>query len=132
MSYKVIIPTAGLGSRLEKLTRNINKSLISVDHKPVLGHQIKKFPKGCEFVIALGFKGQLVKEYLSWFIQKLNLFLNLLNLSKVKVRDGYTLSCCGTYLKEPFIFFHAIHVKEEIPPPSINWVDIQRIYFRFI
>ena len=64
MSYKVIIPTAGLGSRLENLTKNINKSLISIDHKPVLGHQIKKFPKTCEFVIALGFKGQLVKEYL--------------------------------------------------------------------
>ena len=43
MSYKVIIPTAGLGSRLENLTKNINKSLISIDHKPVLGHQIKSF-----------------------------------------------------------------------------------------
>ena len=64
MSYRVFIPTAGIGSRLGKITRYINKSLVTVANRPVLSHLIDKFPKNCEFVIALGFKGEIVKEFL--------------------------------------------------------------------
>ena len=124
MSYKVIIPTAGLGSRLENLTKNINKSLISIDHKPVLGHQIKKFPNTCEFVIALGFKGQLVKEYLELVYPKNKFIFEFIKPFQGKGSGlGYTLSSCKTYLREPFIFLSCdTIVKEEIYPPTINWV----------
>ena len=57
MSYKVIIPTAGIGSRLEQLTKHLNKSLVSLANKPILSHLIDQFPKTCNFVIALGYKG---------------------------------------------------------------------------
>ena len=45
MSYKIFIPTAGLGSRLQKATKYINKSLITVDFKPAISHIIDKFSK---------------------------------------------------------------------------------------
>ena len=64
MSYRVVIPTAGIGSRLEKLTKHLNKSLVSISHQPILSHIIEQFPKTCEFVIALGYKGTLVKDFL--------------------------------------------------------------------
>jgi len=43
--YKVLIPSAGLGTRLGDLGKNINKALVSVAHKPVISHVIEKFPK---------------------------------------------------------------------------------------
>ena len=64
MSYRVVIPTAGIGSRLEALTRYINKSLVSVANRPTLSHLIEQFPSDCEFVIALGYKGNLVRDFL--------------------------------------------------------------------
>ena len=64
MTYKVLIPTAGLGSRLGKYTKYLNKSLISINLKPTLSWQIEKFPEDTVFVIALGYKGKLVKEFL--------------------------------------------------------------------
>ena len=65
MSYRVVIPTAGTGSRLLSQTQNINKSLISVSNKPVISHIIESFPQNVEFIIALGHKGNLVKDYIN-------------------------------------------------------------------
>mgnify|MGYP001231842595 CR=1 FL=1 len=61
MSYRVVIPTAGVGSRLLDQTQYTNKSLINISNKPVISHIIESFPKDVEFVIALGHKGNLVK-----------------------------------------------------------------------
>ena len=64
MGYRVVIPTAGTGSRLGKMTKYINKSLVSVANRPIISHLIEQFPHDCEFVIALGYKGKLVRDYL--------------------------------------------------------------------
>ena len=63
MPYKVFIPTAGIGSRLGDLTSSINKSLVALDNKPIISHIINLFPRDAEFVIALGYKGEIVKEH---------------------------------------------------------------------
>ena len=44
MSYRVVIPTAGIGSRLEIL-QNILISSISLNHKPTISYIIEMFPK---------------------------------------------------------------------------------------
>ena len=64
MSYTVFIPTAGIGSRLKNYSRYLNKSLIEVENLPTISRQILSFPNNCEFIIALGYKGNLVKDYL--------------------------------------------------------------------
>ena len=64
MSYRVCIPTAGIGSRLNNLTRFINKSLVSIANRPMLCHVIEQFPDGTEYVLALGHKGKLVKNFI--------------------------------------------------------------------
>ena len=61
----VFIPTAGLGTRLELLTKNNNKSLITINKKPVISHIIENFDlKRTKFIIALGYKADFVKQYL--------------------------------------------------------------------
>jgi len=53
-NYTVVIPTAGLGSRLGKISEFINKSLLSFDYKPVLSHIIERFPTDTKFIIPVG------------------------------------------------------------------------------
>ena len=124
MSYKVIIPTAGIGSRLEQLTKHLNKSLVSVANKPILSHLIDQFPKTCNFVIALGYKGDLVKDFLQLCYPKRTFhFVNVNPYEGKGSGLGYSLLCCKKYLQEPFVFISCdTLVKEPIPNPKFNWM----------
>ena len=61
---QVLIPSAGIGSRLGSLTKNINKALIQIDGKAVISHIIDLYPENYEFIICLGHKGDLLRQYL--------------------------------------------------------------------
>ena len=50
--YKVFLPCAGIGSRLDEKTKFINKGLISVGNKPVLSHIVEKFDDNVEIIVA--------------------------------------------------------------------------------
>ena len=124
MSYRVVIPTAGIGSRLEKLTKYLNKSLVSLANRPILSHLIDQFPKTCDFVIALGYKGDLVKDFLE--LSYPNRTFQFVNVKPYEGKGsglGYTLLCCKKYLQEPFVFISCdTLVKEPIPKPKFNWM----------
>ena len=124
MSYRVIIPTAGIGYRLEKLTKYLNKSLVSVANRPILSHLIDQFPKTCEFVIALGYKGTLVKDFLELAYPDRTFYFVNVDLYQGKGSGlGYSLLCCEQYLQQPFVFISCdTIVKEPIPNPSHNWM----------
>ena len=62
MTYKVFIPSAGMGSRLGPHTKFRNKALITLGDLPVIAHQIKKFPENVEIVIALGYCGDHIRQ----------------------------------------------------------------------
>jgi len=124
VSYRVVIPTAGIGSRLEKLTKYLNKSLLSVANKPILSHLIDQFPKTCDFVIALGYKGDLVKDFLKLIYP--NRTFHFVNVKPYRGKGsglGYSLLCCKKYLQEPFVFISCdTLVREPIPNPKFNWM----------
>jgi choline kinase len=124
VSYKVFIPTAGIGSRLEKLTKNLNKSLVSIANRPILSHIIDQFPKTCDFVLALGYKGNLVKDFLLLAYPKL--VFHFINVNPYEGKGsglGYSILCCKKYLQEPFVFISCdTLVKETIPSPEFNWM----------
>ena len=131
MTYKVFIPTAGIGSRLGSLTSSINKSLVSVNNRPIISHIIEKFPNNCNFVIALGYKGNLVKELLD------NIYDNK-KIDYVYIDPfigegsslGYTLLCSKHLLQEPFVFASCdTLVNDKIPEPNHNWVGYSKKSF---
>jgi NDP-sugar pyrophosphorylase family protein len=124
VTYRVVIPTAGIGSRLEKLTKYFNKSLVSVANKPILSHLIDQFPKTCDFVIALGYKGDLVKDFLNLsYPERTFYFVNVNTYEGKGSGLGYSLLCCKKYLQEPFVFISCdTLVKEPIPSPKFNWM----------
>lgn len=124
MSYRVVIPTAGIGSRLEGLTKNINKSLVGIANRPTISHLIEQSPQDCDFVIALGHKGKLVRDFLEiTYPNRIFFFADVDPYKGEGSGLGLSLLSCEQYLQQPFVFLSCdTLVKEEIPEPSCNWM----------
>ena len=124
MTYRVCIPTAGTGSRLGDLTKFVNKSLVGIANRPTIAHLIEQFPGDVEFVIALGHKGHLVREFLELaFPHRVFHFAKVDPFEGPGSGLGLSLSACREFLQQPFVFLSCdTLVEEEIPPPSSNWM----------
>ena len=124
MSYRVVIPTAGTGSRLKGLTKYINKSLVGIANRPTISHLIEQFPHDCEFVIALGHKGDLVRDFLELAYPNKTFFFAEVDPYEGEGSGlGLSLMSCEQYLQQPFVFLSCdTLVKGEIPEPSYNWM----------
>ena len=124
MSYTVFIPTAGTGSRLGGLTKYLNKSLVSIENKPTLARIMDMFPDDTDYVIALGYKGELVREFISLAYPEKN--IKLVDVFPYEGQGSglsYTISCCKEYLQKPFVFCSCdTLVTGEIPGPDTNWM----------
>lgn len=62
---KVVILCGGLGTRLKEETEFRPKPMVHIGHKPILWHIMKIYAKHGfnDFVLALGYKGEMIKEY---------------------------------------------------------------------
>ena len=120
----MFIPTAGTGSRLGGLTKYLNKSLISIENKPTLIRIFEMFPDDCEFVIAVGYKGELVKEFVSLACKEKNItIVDVYPYEGEESGLGYTINCCREYLQKPFVFCSCdTLVTGEIMEPTVNWM----------
>lgn len=126
IKYKVCILAAGVGDRMGNLTANINKAILPVNFKAVVSHVIEKFPKDIEIVIAVGYKKDIVKNYLLLaYPDRKFTFVEIDRYSGPNTGPGYSLLKCKDYLQLPFIFIAAdTIVLEEIPIPDYNWFGI--------
>ena len=129
MSYKVFIPSAGLGTRLGEFSKSLNKALVSLDNKPVISHVIEKFPKHVEIIVAVGHKGHMVKNYLQMAHSDRQIkCIDIENYSGEGSGLGLTLLQCVDELQCPFIFCpNDTVILEEVPEPSHNWVGYAEI-----
>jgi glucose-1-phosphate cytidylyltransferase len=68
---QVVILAGGLGSRLAEETVSLPKPMVSIGHDPILVHIMRFFAAQghTEFVVALGFKGAVIKDYFRNFSQ---------------------------------------------------------------
>ena len=66
---KIIILAGGWGTRMGQLTELVPKPLVLIGDKPILWHIMKIYSAHGvnDFVICLGYKGQLIKEYFTKF-----------------------------------------------------------------
>lgn len=124
MTMRVCIPTAGTGSRLNELTAFLNKSLVSIANRPTLCHQIEQCPPDAEFVIALGHKGHLVRQFLELaYPARTFFFAEVSPFEGPGSGLGLSLLACKQYLQQPFVFMSCdTLVREAIPPADRNWV----------
>jgi NDP-sugar pyrophosphorylase family protein len=124
MSARICIPTAGTGSRLEQLTTYLNKSLVSLSYRPILSHLIEQCPNDAEFVIALGHKGHLVRQFLELaYPDRTFFFANVEPYEGPDSGLGLSLLQCRAYLQQPFIFMSCdTLVREPLPAIDHNWI----------
>lgn len=105
MNYRVVILCAGKGSRLGRRTTHLNKALLKVGDKAVISHTIDSFPKETEFVIALGYQGDVVRQYLEIvYPERKFIFVEVDKLEGIGSGPGYSLMCCKKELQCPFYF----------------------------
>lgn len=124
MSYRVCIPTAGTGSRLGGLTKFINKSLVGIANRPTLCHLIEQFPATTEFVIALGHKGSLIREFLALaYPGREFIFVEVQRFEGPGSGLGLSLLACKAHLQQPFVFISCdTLVRQPIASPDENWM----------
>jgi len=129
MSYRVCIPCAGTGSRLGGLTQFLNKSLVSIANRPTISHLIEQFQPDVEFVIALGYKGHLIREFLELaYPQRQFFFAEVFPFAGPDSGLGLSMQTCKQYLQQPFIFSSCdTLVEESIPSPDTNWMGYAEV-----
>ena len=126
MKPALCILAAGVGSRLENLSNHINKGLLPLDNKAIISHMIDKTPKEYEIIIALGYKGDMVKEYCE--AVHTNRTFKFVEVDKYKgegTGPAYSINQCKEYLQRPFIWVTADTViSDELPKIDNNWLGL--------
>lgn len=124
MGYRVLIPAAGTGSRLGAATRYLSKALVGVANRPALSHVIDQFPPDTEFVIALGYKGGLIREFLELaYPGRKFIFCEVNPYEGPGSGLGLSVLTCKEHLRQPFAFISCdTLVRGEIPPPDRDWL----------
>ena len=88
---KVVILAGGLGTRLSEETVLKPKPMVEIGDMPMLWHIMKIYSEHGfnDFVICLGYKGYVIKEYFAnYFLHKSDVTINLKENS-LKVHDSY-------------------------------------------
>lgn len=102
----IVIPAAGLGSRLSSFTKNYSKAMCTLGEKPVISYIIDKFEDEDEIIILLGYKGDLLRQVVSACHPNKNIkFVEVDNFEGPGSGLGYSLHCAYDLLQKPFIFW---------------------------
>jgi glucose-1-phosphate cytidylyltransferase len=89
---KAVILAGGFGTRISEETHLIPKPLIEIGGKPILWHIMKNYSQfGVnDFIICLGYKGYLIKEYFAnYHLHMKDLTINLRDNSK-SIHSNFT------------------------------------------
>ena len=100
---KVVILAGGLGTRLSEYTNLIPKPMVQINKKPIIYYIMKHFSNygHKEFYVALGYKGNVIKNYFKK--KKFNWNVNLIDTG-LKTMTGGRLKKLKKYLGEDDFF----------------------------
>lgn len=120
---KVIILCGGMGTRLREETEYKPKPMVEIGGKPILWHIMKHYAYFGykEFVLALGYKGDVIRDYfLNFYNYNSDFTVDLANNGNVEIHNacikedwkvtlvetgdesmtGYRTKLCGKYISE--------------------------------
>lgn len=95
MTHNFIILAAGRGSRIGRIGDSLHKSLLPLDDRAIISHQISLAPKDSNFIIVVGYLAEQVIEYVS--MAHPNIVVNFIHLSDwAEGGPGYSLRAALT------------------------------------
>lgn len=123
-TYKILIPTAGVGPNLGGITEFTNKALIKVGKKPTLSYIIEAHPKGTPFVITIGHYGDQVRDFVRLAYPDLDVtFIEIDTYQGKGSSLAYSMLKAQEVLQCPFIYQAGdTIVLDAVPPPTENWI----------
>lgn len=99
----VVLLTAGTGSRMGKYAEIINKSLLPINEQAIISHIINQFDVSTRFIVALGFLGEQVQQYLSLAHPDRDIqFVTVDVYEGPNSGPARSLKCCRSLLSGPF------------------------------
>ena len=102
---KVLITTSGLGSRIGNYTKYTNKCLVPIGDNAAISHIIESYGLDTEFVITLGYRGDLVKQFINIAHPDRN--IDFVEVDNYEVEGSsllYSIYSAKKLLQRPFIF----------------------------
>lgn len=126
MPLTVCVLAAGRGSRLASVTGAAHKALAPVAYRAVLSRILTSYPPDTRFVIALGYRESLLREYLTIAHPDLSpTLVSIENFDRPGSGPGRSLLECRPHLNGPFVFTTCdTLVDEPVPPPAQNWIGV--------
>jgi UTP-glucose-1-phosphate uridylyltransferase len=128
MKFKVCILAAGENKGVD-YSDDFPITLLPIGFTSALSKIINKFPKEIEIVIAVGYKKQLIKDFLN--IAHSNRKISIVEVSNWGGQGsgpGKSLLSCKEYLSCPFILISGdTIVSDNIPEPYKNWVGVSQV-----
>jgi glucose-1-phosphate cytidylyltransferase len=143
---KVIILAGGLGTRISEETADKPKPMVLIDGKPILWHIMSIYARQGlkEFVIATGYKGEVISEWVTnlktdWSIRAINTGLDTQTGGRIKkcmeLHRGETVLATygdgvGNINVKNLLTFHESHGKLATltavrPPARFGYLDLK-------
>ena len=99
---KIIILAGGLGTRISEETENKPKPMVSIGGKPIIWHLMSIFAKQgfSDFVLALGYKQEVAREWLKKFDNSGNWTIDALDTGLDTQTGGRIKKCLEKYPNE--------------------------------
>jgi len=89
---KVVILAGGFGTRISEESHLKPKPMVEIGDKPIIWHIMKIFSSYgfCDFIICLGYKGYLIKEYFAnYFLHESNVTFDFSKNNKIKLHQKF-------------------------------------------
>ncbi len=121
MKMDAIILSAGKGTRLKPLTKNLPKPLFPVAGKPLLKHILDSLPKKItRVIIVIGYESQQIKDYV---IRKRYPFEIIWVYQEEQLGTGHAVYLCKSYIESEkfFMMYGDIFVEKKTVQDVINF-----------
>ncbi len=131
MGRTLVMPCAGLGSRLGEFTKNYSKAMCTLGVRPIFSYILGGWwNPDDEIIILLGYKGDLLKQAIQAYYPDWN--IKFVNVDKYEGEGsglGYSLSCARDLLQKPFWFWSCdtILYDENLFPTSHGFLPSHRL-----
>lgn len=131
MGRTLVMPCAGLGSRLGEFTKNYSKAMCTLGVRPIFSYILGRWwNPDDEIIILLGYKGDLLKQAIQAYYPGWN--IKFVNVDKYEGEGsglGYSLSCASDLLQKPFWFWSCDTVlyDENAFPASQGLLQVNRL-----